>query len=73
VAPFVPDALWLQSLGLSAASFRQLMRALGYRSEVHAGVIHFVWRGASVRPRSRRRPDDRTHSPFAVLAQLKKG
>jgi ATP-dependent RNA helicase SUPV3L1/SUV3 len=73
VAPFVPDALWLQSLGLSAASFRQLMRALGYRSEVHAGVTHFVWRGASVRPRSRRRPDDRTHSPFAVLAQLKKG
>lgn len=71
-APFVPDALWVQSLGLSQKSFSQLMRALGYRSVQQDGPTTFAWRGMPAK-RAARRPAPQNHSPFAVLASMKKG
>jgi ATP-dependent RNA helicase SUPV3L1/SUV3 len=71
-APFVPDALWMQSLGLSQKSFSQLMRALGYRSVQQEDRTTFAWRGVpATRPAPRAAPQ--RHSPFAVLASMKKG
>lgn len=72
-APFVPDAVWLQSLGISPKSFGQLMRALGYRAAQTGGRTSFAWRGMPAPPRITRRASAPIHSPFAVLANLKKG
>lgn len=66
-APFVPDALWMQSLGLAPKSFSQLMRALGYRSrQEDDGRTTFTWRGMPA-PRAARRAAPASHSPFAVF------
>jgi ATP-dependent RNA helicase SUPV3L1/SUV3 len=71
-APFVPDAIWAQSLGLSQKSFVQLMRALGYRAAEAEGRTAFSWHGMPVAKRAGKRAAP-AHSPFAVLANLKKG
>jgi ATP-dependent RNA helicase SUPV3L1/SUV3 len=71
-APFRPDATWASSLGLSKKSFVQLMRALGYRAadDAHGS---FAWRGLPKPRRTARANAKPSHSPFAVLAHMKKG
>ncbi len=68
-APFVPDANWIASVGLSRDRFARLMRALGYRPRLVDGTTAFAWGGIRTeRPPALGRPVD---SPFAVLAHMK--
>ena len=72
-AAFVPDTMWVASVGMNHEGFARLMRALGYRLRSVDGQVAFEWRG----PRSRhsrpdRRPTADRRSPFAVLAGLAK-
>jgi hypothetical protein len=62
----------MQSLGLSQKSFSQLMRVLGYRSVQQEGRTTFAWRGVPAK-RAAPRAAPQNHSPFAVLATMKKG
>jgi hypothetical protein len=48
------------------------MRALGYRAAETDGRTTFSWRGMPVAKRAGKRTAP-AHSPFAVLANLKKG
>ena len=68
--PFVPDATWIASVGLSRERFARLMRALGYRPRLVDGTAAFAWGGVrDVRPAAV--PDVPSASPFAVLKQMK--
>jgi len=70
--PFVPDANWIASVGMTRERFARLMRALGYRPRLVDGAAAFAWGG--VRHDARRTeavteaPND---NPFSVLAQMK--
>jgi len=72
-AAFVPDDMWVASVGMRREGFAKLMRALGYRPKLVDGQPAFEWRG----PRGEgRRPAPRPnaqHSPFAVLAGMRRG
>ncbi len=70
--PFVPDANWIASVGMSRDRFARLMRALGYRPRLVDGAAAFAWGG--IRGDSRRPDpvaDAPPDSPFAVLQQMK--
>ncbi len=67
-APFVPDANWIASVGLSRDRFARLMRALGYRLRLVDGTTAFAWGGIRTERPALARPVD---SPFAVLAHMK--
>ena len=70
-APFVPDAMWIASVGMSREGFARLMRALGYRLKSVDGQTAFEWRGPRTeRPRPGTKPAS-GHSPFAVLAGMR--
>ncbi|MFC3711724.1 helicase-related protein [Sphingoaurantiacus capsulatus] len=70
---FIPDDMWVASVGMRREGFARLMRALGYRLKSVEGRTAFEWRG----PRSDgQRPAARPlseHSPFAVLAGMRRG
>ena len=71
-SPFVPDTVWIASVGLSRERFARLMRALGYRPRLVDGAAAFVWGG--VRGEARRAEpvaEPPSDSPFAVLARMK--
>lgn len=72
-AAFVPDDMWVASVGMRREGFAKLMRALGYRPKLVDGQAAFEWRG----PRGEgRRPVPRgpvEHSPFAILAGMRRG
>lgn len=68
--PFVPDANWVASVGMSHDGFARLMRALGYRPRLVDGSAAFAWGG--IKPD--RPPKVSTVSPsnpFAALAEMK--
>lgn len=70
-AAFVPDDMWVASVGMRREGFAKLMRALGYRPRIVDGQAAFEWRG----PRGEGRPAARgptPHSPFAVLAGIRR-
>jgi ATP-dependent RNA helicase SUPV3L1/SUV3 len=70
---FVPDDMWVASVGMRREGFARLMRALGYRLKSVEGRTAFEWRGPRVegqRPQARGAPE---HSPFAVLAGMRRG
>ncbi|MBV8973184.1 MAG: helicase [Sphingomonadaceae bacterium] len=67
-APFVPDATWIASVGLSRERFARLMRALGYRPRLVDGAPAFAWGGIRS---ERAAPAPPADSPFAVLAAMK--
>ncbi len=70
--PFVPDANWIASVGMSRDRFARLMRALGYRPRLVDGTAAFAWGG--VRQEFRRTEpaaDAPAESPFAVLKSMK--
>ncbi len=75
--PFVPDANWIASVGLSRERFARLMRALGYRPRLVDGAEAFAWGGArkDAWRTEPRRPepaaDAPSDSPFAVLKHMK--
>jgi ATP-dependent RNA helicase SUPV3L1/SUV3 len=72
-AAFVPDAMWVASVGMSREGFARLMRALGYRLKSIDGQAAFEWRGPRPeRPRADRRPARDGTSPFAVLADMRR-
>lgn len=69
--PFLPDAGWIASVGMSHDGFARLMRALGYRPKLVDGAAAFAWSGAGG---SRHRPETPAampQSPFAVLLSMK--
>ena len=69
-APFVPDANWVASVGMSHDGFARLMRALGYRPRLVEGSAAFAWGGikpVSTAPTIEVSPSN----PFAALAQMK--
>ncbi len=68
-APFVPDATWIASVGLSRDRFARLMRALGYRPRLVDGTTAFAWGG--IRNERSAAPAPPADSPFAVLAHMK--
>ncbi|MGL4543008.1 MAG: helicase-related protein, partial [Polymorphobacter sp.] len=68
-APFVPDAHWVASIGLSPAGFVRLMRALGYRLHLIDGNQAFAWGGMRTdQGRSAAMAAAVSTSPFAMLA-----
>ncbi|MGI4880098.1 MAG: helicase-related protein [Janthinobacterium lividum] len=75
--PFVPDANWIASVGLSHDGFVRLMRALGYRLRLVDGTAAFAWGGqrSDIRRVEARRVEAGTaapsDSPFAVLRSMK--
>ena len=72
-AAFVPDDMWVASVGMSREGFARLMRALGYRLKSIDGQAAFEWRGPR-RERPRAVPNGSLeHSPFAVLAGMRRG
>ncbi|MBA4094850.1 MAG: helicase, partial [Candidatus Accumulibacter sp.] len=70
---FIPDDSWVASVGMRREGFARLMRALGYRLKSVEGRAAFEWRG----PRTEaQRPAGRAateHSPFAILAGMRRG
>ncbi|WP_255536562.1 helicase-related protein [Pacificimonas pallii] len=70
--PFMPDENWVPTLGLDAADFGKVMRALGYRRTEIDGRRAFLWRGLDRPVRDRRgERAPSPHSPFAALKALK--
>jgi len=69
--PFVPQANWVASVGMSHDGFARLMRALGYRPRPVDGAAAFAWGGI----RTERARDNvvpiHPSNPFAALAQMK--
>ena len=64
--PFVPDATWIASVGMSREPFAHLMRALGYRPRLVDGAAAFAWGGVRTeRPRDARPVP--AGNPFAIL------
>jgi len=64
--PFVPDATWIASVGMSREPFARLMRALGYRPRLVDGAAAFAWGGVRTeRPRDARPVP--AGNPFAIL------
>jgi ATP-dependent RNA helicase SUPV3L1/SUV3 len=70
-SPFVPDANWIASVGMSQEGFARLMRALGYRPKLVDGTAAFAWGGSRIEPRRVEVVDDAPDSPFAILRQMK--
>jgi ATP-dependent RNA helicase SUPV3L1/SUV3 len=70
-SPFVPDANWIASVGMSREGFARLMRALGYRPRLVDGAAAFAWGGSRVEPHRVEPVDDTPDSPFAILRQMK--
>ena len=68
-APFVPDANWVASVGMSHDGFARLMRALGYRPRLVDGAAAFAWGG--VKPERAVASIASPSNPFAALAQMK--
>ena len=71
--PFVPDANWIASVGMTRDGFARLMRSLGYRPRLVDGTAAFAWGGgSSSRPRAEPPPPAApASSPFAVLMTMK--
>lgn len=71
--PFVPDAMWMASVGMNREGFARLMRALGYRVHCTDGPATFEWRGPRTERPKRAAKSGRAsgHSPFAVLAEMR--
>ena len=73
--PFVPDANWIASVGMSREPFARLMRALGYRPRLVDGAAAFAWGGIKnsgrAEPRRIEPIDAPSDSPFAILKQMK--
>jgi ATP-dependent RNA helicase SUPV3L1/SUV3 len=70
---FVPDDMWVASVGMRREGFARLMRALGYRLKSVEGRTAFEWRGPRGEgPRAPARGPSE-HSPFAVLAGMRRG
>ncbi len=70
---FIPDDSWVASVGMRREGFARLMRALGYRLKSVDGRAAFEWRGPRTeaqRPPARATPE---HSPFAILAGMRRG
>lgn len=70
---FIPDDMWVASVGMRREGFARLMRALGYRLKSVEGRTAFEWRGPrgeGQRPTPRGVPE---HSPFAILAGMRRG
>jgi ATP-dependent RNA helicase SUPV3L1/SUV3 len=70
---FVPDDMWVATVGMRREGFARLMRALGYRLKSVEGRTAFEWRGPrgeGQRAPVRAAPE---HSPFAVLAGMRRG
>ncbi|MGI4881076.1 MAG: hypothetical protein ACRYG4_26750, partial [Janthinobacterium lividum] len=71
-SPFVPDANWIASVGMSREGFAPLMRALGYRPKLVDGAAAFAWGGTRVEPRRVETvTEPASDSPFAILRQMK--
>lgn len=68
--PFVPDANWVASVGMSREGFARLMRALGYRPRLVDGTAAFAWGGIRTATRDNVVPISPSN-PFAALAQMK--
>ncbi len=69
-APFVPDANWVASVGMSHDGFARLMRALGYRLRAVDGVAAYAWGGMRSTPKPHAVPVSPSN-PFAALALMK--
>ena len=69
--PFVPDANWVASVGMSHDGFARLMRALGYRPRLVDGTAAFAWGGLKPDRKAQVASEVSPSNPFAALAHMK--